>query len=382
MQLIAKDSSGKIVSSQTSKPTKASLGNWQELEIIYQSKTNETVEVSVVNSSARVSALFDDLVLTTEPMLIVQENHYDPWGLNLVGIETQGQPDHKFQYNGKEKQSELGLDWSDYGARMYDAQLGRWFAVDPLSEKYFDLSPYNYADNNPVLYVDYDGRDFGINVQRNKKGEITGLQIYATVFIKGDGASKERSAQLTKYAGQYLKSNKVDGVNVSFNVQYTYEPDKEQEDLKASENLLVFKAGENPNKDFEGVVNGNKVSSYDELKNETTTVTYTGNTGTVFHSGKTNGVILHETGHLLGLADGYEKYYNNLAGKDVIEDMQGYEGDLMGYTGPYSGKPDFKDFHHKAYVRFHNAHKQLGDNYTSRISVDNPTIRKKGRRTK
>ncbi len=71
MQLIAKDSSGKIVSSQTSKPTKASLGNWQELEIVYQAKTNETVEVSVVNSSARVSALFDDLVLTTERTLSV-----------------------------------------------------------------------------------------------------------------------------------------------------------------------------------------------------------------------------------------------------------------------------------------------------------------------
>ena len=74
---------------QTAKPNKASVGGWQELQLTYQTKEHETVEVSVVNASARVSALFDDLVLTTEPPLVVQENHYDPWGLNLVGIETE-----------------------------------------------------------------------------------------------------------------------------------------------------------------------------------------------------------------------------------------------------------------------------------------------------
>jgi RHS repeat-associated protein len=88
----------------------------------------------------------------------VQENHYDPWGLNLVGIEKQGNPDHKFQYNGKEKQSELGLNWADYGARMYDPQLGRWHAVDPMTETQEAWTPYHYVYNNPVLRTDPDGR--------------------------------------------------------------------------------------------------------------------------------------------------------------------------------------------------------------------------------
>lgn len=77
-----------------------------------------------------------------------------------MGIEKQGSPDHKFQYNGKEKQQELGLNWHDYGARMYDAQIGRWHVVDPLAENYFSLTIYQYAGNTPVNAIDTDGRLF------------------------------------------------------------------------------------------------------------------------------------------------------------------------------------------------------------------------------
>jgi RHS repeat-associated protein len=69
---------------------------------------------------------------------------YDPFGLNLAGIQKEGQPDDKFQYNGKEKQEEFGLNWNDYGARMYDPELGRWHGIDASSEKYENQSPYIY----------------------------------------------------------------------------------------------------------------------------------------------------------------------------------------------------------------------------------------------
>ena len=100
----------------------------------------------------------------------MEENHYYPFGLkhtnyNVNVMKFRGATVvaastgnvYKYKYNGKELQDELGLNWYDYGARNYDASLGRWMNIDPLAEVSPDWTPYRYCYNNPVKLTDPTG---------------------------------------------------------------------------------------------------------------------------------------------------------------------------------------------------------------------------------
>ena len=89
---------------------------------------------------------------------IEQAIAYDPFGVIIPDLST-GTDIQPYLYNGKELNRVHGLNWYDYGARMYDVTLGRWTTVDPLCEKYYNVSPYAYCGNNPVNRIDLLGLD-------------------------------------------------------------------------------------------------------------------------------------------------------------------------------------------------------------------------------
>ena len=88
---------------------------------------------------------------------IEQVNHYYPYG-GLFGESTNDEV-QRYKYNGKELDRMHGLNLYDYSARQYDATVGKFTTMDPLCEKYYNVSPYAYCVGNPVNYVDPMGME-------------------------------------------------------------------------------------------------------------------------------------------------------------------------------------------------------------------------------
>ena len=84
---------------------------------------------------------------------VEEVNHYYPFG-GVFANSTSVQP---YKYNGKELDTKKGLNWYDYGARHYDAAIGRFATVDPMAEKLYGWAPYAYCYDNPIKHVDKDG---------------------------------------------------------------------------------------------------------------------------------------------------------------------------------------------------------------------------------
>ncbi|SMD37969.1 RHS repeat-associated core domain-containing protein [Reichenbachiella faecimaris] len=104
-----------------------------------------------------IDVFFDDFTVTQNHTPIVSKDDYYPFGLTFGSYSRAASTPQNFRYNNKELVSDLGLGWYDYQARWYDPALGRWHSVDPAADLMRRHSPYNYAFDNPIMFIDPDG---------------------------------------------------------------------------------------------------------------------------------------------------------------------------------------------------------------------------------
>ncbi len=181
----------------------------------------------------------------TGTLEIIEESNYYPFGLTHKGyngaVSSLGNSTAQLlKFGGKEEQNELGLGWIDITARNYDPALGRWMNLDPLAEQMRRHSPYNYAFNNPIFFIDPDGMAPLDHYIDRRTGEILGQDGAATNELRVidkrefDYVKEEHGGTISQKATKELQDNST---LVTFDEQQIQDEAQSVGDDTASEGI-------------------------------------------------------------------------------------------------------------------------------------------------
>ncbi|MDD2797384.1 MAG: hypothetical protein PHV20_02200 [Bacteroidales bacterium] len=144
---------------------------------------------------------------------VAQATDYYPFGMEHENPDEavqnpSGNVVNDYLYNGKEMDRMHGLNMLDYGARWYDPAIGRWHILDAMAEGAYEYTPYRYAFNNPIRYIDPDG-NFELDKATIK--QYPKIAYYLKNNIQSIISNKRIMAGLLKF-GQLSANNVADAV--------------------------------------------------------------------------------------------------------------------------------------------------------------------------
>lgn len=164
------------------------------------------VLVYVDNQSIGKDVWFDNIMIEHYTGRIQEEDHYYPFGLTVQTWENPNHKEQPYKYNCKELEKSFGMEMYDYGSRMQDPQLGRWFGIDPMGEKFRYESPYTYAGNNPIKNIDLGGK-LKMSAETRSFSKI--LTDYLDNYVREDIKNSPTIIEAFKKYGQFNSTQEI-----------------------------------------------------------------------------------------------------------------------------------------------------------------------------
>ena len=252
-------------------------------------------------------------VVINQSGTVEETNHYYPFG-GVFASTGNAQP---YKYNGKELDTKKGLNWYDYGARHYDAALGRFTTVDPLAEKHYSINSYAYCGNNPINRIDPDGRDWRVQTHYNRETDKIEYKITVRAALVNNSSNRELdmkalAEQITK---QVNAAYTVSGESFVSTMDMQLRTVNSVDDIKDTEHVLQIVDQNMLTKTDKSVVMAETYKNSLDVKIGTKAVSNMLNNDD-------NRTFAHELGHSGGL--GHTMNVENLmTQKKVIQDFDG-----------------------------------------------------------